>query len=78
MKDCNGREVRLGDRVKLWDGKHGTVVCSIDTKEFSAEYPESEWSYLKSGIVIRTETNGLFHYIVPDEDFEVVGRSTAR
>jgi hypothetical protein len=45
--------------------------CSTAWRFFTADY-------LKSGIVIRTETNGLFHYIVPDEDFEVVGRSTAR
>ena len=77
MKDCNGREVRLGDRVRLWKDNHGMVVCSIDTKEFSADYSEADWGYLKSGIIIRTETNGLFHYIEPDEDFEVIGRATA-
>jgi hypothetical protein len=78
MKDCNGQEVRAGDRVKLWKDNYGTVICSIDTREFTADYPESEWGYLKSGIVIRTDTNGLFHYIEPDEDFEVVSHANAR
>jgi hypothetical protein len=78
MKDCNGQEVRAGDRVKLWKDNYGTVICSIDTREFTADYPESEWGYLKSGIVIRTDTNGLFDYIEPDEDFEVVSHANAR
>lgn len=73
MNDCNGREVRLGDRVKLWDGEHGTVVCSIDAGEYSADYPEAEWSYLQSGVLIKSGMHGLFHYTEPDQDFEVIG-----
>jgi hypothetical protein len=42
MNYNSGRRVALGDRVKLWKGQHGTVVCSIDTKEFTPEYPEAE------------------------------------
>ena len=74
MMDCNGQEVRLGDRVKLWDGEHGTIMCSIDAGEYSTDYPEAEWSYLKSGVLIKSDTLGLFHYTEPDEHFEVVGR----
>ena len=41
MKDCKGREVRLGDRAKLWNGQYGTVVCSIDHGEYS--FPWEIW-----------------------------------
>jgi hypothetical protein len=77
MKDCNGQEVRIGDRVELWKGNHGTVVCSIDTGEYTADYPESAWGYLKAGIVMRTDSGDLFHYTEPDEDFELIARGDA-
>jgi hypothetical protein len=28
----------VGDRVKLWDGCFGTVVCTIDDDEYTPEY----------------------------------------
>ena len=77
MKYPNGQEVRVGDRVKLWDNQRGTVVCSIETGNFSKEYPKAEWGYLKSGILVKTDTGELFHYPEPDEDFELIHSSSA-
>jgi hypothetical protein len=77
MRYSDGRPVALGDRFKLWDGQYGTVVCSIDTREFSQEYPKSDWAYLKSGIIVKTDTGEIFHYTEPDEDFELIKSSTA-
>jgi hypothetical protein len=53
------------------------VVCSIDTGEYTADYPESAWGYLKAGIVMRTDSGDLFHYTEPDEDFELIARGDA-
>ena len=72
MKYADGRRVSIGDRVKLWEDQFGTVVCSIDTKEFSEEYPEDAWAHLNNGILIKTDDGELFHYDEPDEDFEFV------
>jgi hypothetical protein len=47
MKYPDGQDVRLGDKVSLWAGARGVVVCSLDTQEYSAAYPAAEWSYLK-------------------------------
>ena len=47
MKYSTGEEVRLGDKVKLWAGAEGIVVCSLDSKEFSDAYSEADWGYLK-------------------------------
>jgi hypothetical protein len=63
----------VGDRVRLWQNQPGTIVCSIDTAEFTTGYPEAEWSYLKTGVLIKTDAGGLFHYTAPDEDFERIG-----
>jgi hypothetical protein len=76
MKYLNGQDVAVGDRVKLWDDRYGVVVCSPDSKEFTAEYPKSDWGYLKSGILIQTDSGELFHYTEPDEDFELIRSST--
>jgi hypothetical protein len=73
MKYPNGQTVRIGDRVKLWDDEAGTVVCAIETEEFSKEYPKTEWGYLKSGIIVKTDTGEIFHYTEADEDFEFIG-----
>jgi hypothetical protein len=70
MKYQGGQIVSLGDRMKLWKGQHGTVVCSIDTGEFTNEFPEAEWGYVTSGIMVRTDGGELFHYGKADEDFE--------
>lgn len=74
MKYADGKVVKLGDKVKLWDSCHGVVVCSIDTNEYAADFPKKEWEYLKSGVVIKTDKAGLIHYIEPDEDFQLVER----
>ena len=77
MKYADGRRVAVGDRVKLWDDEYGIVVCSIDTKEFTKEYPEVAWAYLNLGILIKTDDGELFHFTEPDEDFELVKSSAA-
>jgi hypothetical protein len=77
MKYPNGRHVAVGDRVELWRGRQGTVVCSIDTGEFSDKYPKSEWDYLGSGVVIKTDSGDVFHYAESDEDFKLIRSSAA-
>jgi hypothetical protein len=72
MKDGNGKDVRLGDRVKLWENHCGIVVCAFDSREFSEKYPESGWGHLKKGVLVELDSGDLFHYEDPDEDFEIV------
>ena len=77
MKYLSGEEVRLGDKVKLWEGCFGVVVFSIDTDEYSAEFPKEDWSYLRSGIMFETDCVGLVHYTEPDEDLELLARASS-
>ena len=65
MKYPSGEDVRLGDRVSLWADADGVVVCSLDTSEYSTDYPEKQWSYLKSGVLVLSPQAGLIHYIEP-------------
>jgi len=62
MKYQDGREIRMGDHVRLSNNEGGVVVFSIDTNEFSDEYPRSEWGYLEEGIMVRTDAGALIHY----------------
>ena len=75
MKYANGDDVRVGDRVKAWDGCIGIVVASIETDEYSTEHPREQWGYLKVGVMIDTEQAGLIHYREADEDLELIERS---
>lgn len=76
MKYSDGREVRVGDKVRLWEGCYGLVVCSLDTHEFSKEYPKNNWDYLKSGVVIDSDRAGLIHYLESNEDLEFLERKS--
>lgn len=70
MKYPDGMEARFGDRVKFSNGDHGSVVLSIDTDEYSKDFPKEEWSYLKKGIMVRTDEGALIHY--EDHNFEEI------
>ena len=71
----DGEEVRIGDKVKLWEGCYGVIVASIDAQQYSVEFPQDERNYLKVGVLINSDQAGLIHYAEPDEDLELVERS---
>jgi len=68
MKYLDGTDVLLGDKVRFSNGDCGEVVFSIDTNEYSKEFPEHEWSYLKTGIMIRTSNGALVRLENIDDD----------
>jgi len=74
MKYSDGNEIKIGDWVKLWDNCYGTVVCLLENNEYSNGYPENQWNYLKSGVVIKSDKIGLIHYNKADEDLELISR----
>jgi hypothetical protein len=74
MRYPDGGEVRLGDRITLWDGNEGTVVCSIDTGEYSLSYPKEHWDYLGSGVLVLSEKAGLIHYREPERTMRLLKR----
>lgn len=77
MKYSSGQEVRLGDKVKLGDDSGGVVVCSIDTDEYTPEYPKTQWAYLKQGVMVNFPKYGLIHYEQAEADLELVERAAA-
>ncbi len=70
MKYRDGGEVSVGDRVRLWRGCEGVVVCSIDSGRYSDGYSKEDWAYLGKGVLVLSDKAGLIHFDVPDEDFE--------
>ena len=56
VKYPDGRETRLGDRVKLGQDDGGVVVASIDTNEYGSEHSKAQWGYLKKGKGLSTVT----------------------
>ena len=61
-----GEEARIGDRVMLGSTEKGTVVCSLDSGEYSDRYSRVEWAYLSRGILVEFENLGLVHYAEPE------------
>jgi hypothetical protein len=74
MKYPDGNLSRLGDKIIVWEGNEGIVVCSIDTDEYSDEYPRENFSYLKEGIMVLSEKAGLIHYVRPEADMRLIER----
>ncbi len=76
MNYHSGETVALGDRVRLGNDPSGVVVCVIDSGAYSPRYPESQWGYLKRGVLIDFPTCGLIHYEVAlDTDVELIARA---
>jgi hypothetical protein len=77
LRYASGQEVRLGDIVRLGGDSEGVVVCSMDTDEYTPEYPKAQWEYLKRGAVVFFEKFGAIHYEQAEPDLELVKRSAA-
>lgn len=75
MKYQDGQDVRLGDRVALGEDREGIVVASMDTGEYSDAHPETQWGYLKKGVMIEFPRYGLIHFEEPDEDLILIARA---
>lgn len=59
----------LGDAVTLPGGLEGVIVCVLDDGQYTAEYSESNWSYLKTGALVNTSEAGLVHFPAAEDDF---------
>jgi hypothetical protein len=66
MKYPDGTIARLGDRVRITNGDTGVIVASMDTDEYSREYPAENYAELKTGILILTDKGALVRFEEPD------------
>ncbi|MEZ2329755.1 hypothetical protein AB6802_08530 [Mesorhizobium sp. RCC_202] len=78
MRYADGTLARLGDKILVWEGNEGVVVCSIDTDEYSEDYPREAFGYLQRGIMVLSEKAGLIHYLQPETDMRLIERKTVR
>jgi hypothetical protein len=76
MKYSSGQDVRLGDKVKLGDDSDGEVICSIDTEEYSGEFPRSQWAYLARGVLVKFPKFGVIHFEQAEPDLALLARAT--
>ena len=77
MKYADGKEIRLGDQVGLASSDQGIVAASMDSNEYSPEYPGEEWSYLKKGVMVQFSKCGLIHYELAEPDLYLICRGPA-
>ena len=52
------------------------IVFVIDRKEYSPDYPESDWSKYGTGFMIETPAFARVMLDEADEDLELLGRAT--
>jgi hypothetical protein len=74
MNYASGELARLWDRVEVWTGNRAIVVFSIDTDEFSEDFPKAGWVYLGRGVMLESQQAGLIHYEEPDEGMRLISR----
>lgn len=55
-------KMNVGDIVADQAGLQGRLVANIDRGQFSQEYPQSEWAYLATRLLVDTPEAGLVHY----------------
>jgi hypothetical protein len=75
MKYTDGQEILVGDRVRMGGDAGGIVVCDIGSGIFSPLFPQSEWAYLKEGVVIAFPQYGVVHLKDAESDLELLARS---
>lgn len=71
----SGDEIHVGDHVR-YAGDTGTIVFVIDRCEYSAAFPEKDWSHYGSGFMIQTPAYALVMLDKADEDLEFLSRAT--
>ena len=67
MNYLDGTQIRAGHRVRLKSGDVGTIVFSIDTGEYSDEFPRIDWEYLREGVMVKTDRGSLVHLKAPND-----------
>jgi hypothetical protein len=77
MKYISGQLAALGDQVALGDGAVGEIVCSLDTDEFSPQFPKASWAYLKQGVLVDFPQFGLIHYKQAEPGLRLLGRAAS-
>jgi hypothetical protein len=60
--------------MKLWDGSEAIVVCSIDTQEYSHDFPREHWEYLARGILISSTKLGLVRCVETEGEMRLLAR----
>ena len=75
LKYLDGQEIRLGDTVRMDGGGEGVVVFSIDTDEYTDEFPKAHWEYLTRGVMIDFPKYGLIHFDKDDPELALIRRA---
>lgn len=66
MKYPHGADAKIGDRVRFSNGDIGTIVLSVDTDEYTDEFPKEKWASITEGVLIKTDAGALVQYCDPN------------
>ena len=74
----NGEEIKAGDFVRVelaGDSVKGRVVVVIDTAAAIEGYIANEWTYLGTGVMVKSDEIGLVHFIKTHEELVLESRT---
>jgi hypothetical protein len=61
-KDRHGAYIKLGSKVEFFGSDKGIVVCDIDNNGYTKDFPSEVWSYLGSGVLVKSKEIGIIHF----------------
>ena len=70
VQDRSRSKARRQGTHRRWRHRNGGF--SVDTDEYSADYPKKQWSYLAQGVMINFQILGLIHYSEEDQELELI------
>lgn len=75
MKYADGQEISAGDLILVSPGSHGIVLFDFDNLRSVEGFDWEPWAaYLKSGVLVESEKEGLIHFTVLDPDLKLLKR----
>jgi hypothetical protein len=67
MKYSNGKKIKVGHHIEIYNLGEGVVVSSLTDSTFLEGFPKEDWNYLKSGILVKMSDGKILHC----EDYDV-------
>lgn len=76
MEYQDKNEAMVGDTIEMVSREIGTVVASLDSGNYSDDYPKSDWEYLNEGLLVDSDSFGLLHFTDNSELVRLVRRGS--
>lgn len=74
MRYPDGQQILLGDFIEVFPGLNGRVVCLLEENLYEEGFLAEEWSFLKTGVLIKMSNGALAAFPDTDQHFNLLKR----